>query len=107
MFGERLGPRILERLFDYVRKKSGIPKHVTPHVMRHSFATHLINGGADIREVQLLLGHARISSTEIYVNLASSRLKEVYEKYHPLENELFFDAEARESYILEFNREKA
>ena len=71
-------------------------------MIRHSFATHLINGGADIREVQLLLGHASISSTEIYVNLASSRLKEVYEKYHPLENELFFDVKARESYILEW-----
>ncbi|MGA2141355.1 MAG: tyrosine-type recombinase/integrase [Brevinematales bacterium] len=105
-FGFRLGPRILERLFDYVRKKSRIGKHVTPHVMRHSFATHLINGGADIREVQLLLGHASISSTEIYVNLASSRLKEVYEKYHPLENELFFDVRARESYILDWQEAK-
>jgi site-specific recombinase XerD len=105
-FGERLGPRILMRLFEYARKKSGIKKHVTPHVMRHSFATHLINAGADIREVQLLLGHSRISSTEIYVNLATSRLKEVYEKYHPLENELFFDVKERESYIFDWKEEK-
>jgi len=104
-FGERMGHRILDRLFDYTRKKSGIKKHVTPHVMRHSFATHLINAGADIREVQLLLGHANISSTEIYINLASSRLKEVYEKYHPLENELFFDVKARESYIFEWDKD--
>jgi integrase/recombinase XerD len=101
IYGERLGRRILQRLFEAARKKSGIPKHVTPHVMRHSFATHLINAGADIREVQLLLGHANISSTEIYVNLATSRLKEVYEKYHPLENELFFDVRARESHVFD------
>jgi len=105
-FGDRLGHRILDRLFVSVRKKSGIKKHVTPHVMRHSFATHLINAGADIREVQLLLGHASISSTEIYINLASSRLKEVYEKYHPLENELFFDVKAREAYIFDWKEEK-
>ena len=88
-----------ERISDIFRK-------VSPHVIRHSFATHLINAGADIREVQLLLGHKCIDSTEVYLNLAAARLKEVYEKFHPLENELYFDVMAREAENLEGRRKR-
>jgi len=87
-------------------EKSGISKTVTPHIIRHSFATHLISHGADVREVQLLLGHASIDSTEVYLNLSTAHLREVYEKYHPLENELYFDAESRESYIIEMMKKR-
>ena len=98
--GGRISRGGLDVIFESVRKNCPIQKHFTPHVIRHSFATHLINAGADIRDVQALLGHACIQSTEIYLNLATADLKKVYEKYHPLENELFFDVFERERYIL-------
>jgi len=93
-------------LFDILKKAvliSGIGKKVNPHMIRHTFATHLLNHGADIREVQLLLGHASLKATEVYLNLSDYHLKEIYEKYHPLENELYFDVYGREGYI--FNTE--
>ena len=92
----------LDAIFNAVRKNCPVKKHFSPHVIRHSFATHLINAGADIRDVQALLGHACIQSTEIYLNLATADLKKVYEKYHPLENELYFDVFERERYILDW-----
>jgi integrase/recombinase XerD len=96
----------LEAIFTAVRKNCPVQKHFSPHVIRHSFATHLINAGADIRDVQMLLGHAMIKSTEVYLNLATAHLKEVYEKYHPLENELFFDVYGRESYVLNWPKKR-
>lgn len=78
----RLTPRSVQRIINKYARLGGITKHVSPHTMRHSFATDLLMNGADIRSVQSMLGHSSISTTQVYTHVTDQHLREVYEKFH-------------------------
>jgi site-specific recombinase XerD len=82
-----LTPRSVQRLIDRYSRAAGITKNVTPHTMRHSYATDLLRNGADIRSVQSMLGHSSITTTQIYTHVTNEHLREIHKKFHGKSNE--------------------
>ncbi|MBA7638033.1 Tyrosine recombinase XerC [subsurface metagenome] len=86
-YGQRLPERSVQKILEKYATKAGLKKRVHPHMLRHTFATHLLDGGADLRVVQELLGHARLSSTQIYTHVTKKQARKVYLSAHPLAKE--------------------